>query len=191
MDMHTLTQMTLAFELAEQGLSHTKIAAHLGRHRETIGLWLKGMASYGLTGVLDRHTQAKKGPRRARQVPARIKRLIWELRVREHDCCGQKIAYFLERAEKYVIRPQWRMHKKRGAVPTASRARAIIQMNTVAFGPLLEPMVSTSSATTTRRTATSKWRTAPTSPVFLTVAAKHPDHTEPHHSKKSSQKGAR
>jgi transposase len=151
MDMQTLTQLTLAFELAEQGLSHTKIAAHLGRHRETIGLWLKGMANYGLAGFLDRHTQAKKGPRRARQVPARIKRLIWELRVREHDCCGQKIAYFLEReyhvrlsvpkiyeilAEKYVIRSKWRKNQKRGAVPTASRARAVIQMDTVAFGHL-------------------------------------------------------
>ena len=151
MDMHTLTQLTLAFELAEHGLSHTKIAAHLGRHRETIGLWLKGIARYGLAGFLDCHSQAKKGPRRARQVPARIKRLIWELRVREHDCCGQKIAYFLEResqirlsvpkiyeilAEKYVIRSKWRKNQKRGAVPTASRARAVIQMDTVAFGHL-------------------------------------------------------
>lgn len=151
MDMQTLTQMTLAFELAEQGLSHTKIAAHLGRHRETIGLWLKGIASEGLTGFRNRHTQAKQGPRQARQVPARIKRLIWELRVREHDCCGQKIAYFLEReyhvrlsvpkiyeilAEKYVIRSKWHKNQKRGAVPTASRARAVIQMDTVAFGHL-------------------------------------------------------
>ena len=151
MDMHTLTQLTLAFELSEQGLSHTKIAAHLGRHRETIGLWLKGIATYGLSGFLERHTQAKKGPRRARQVPATIKRLIWELRVREHDCCGQKIAYFLEReyhvrlsvpkiyeilAEKYVIRSKWRKNQKRGAVPTAACARAVIQMDTVAFGHL-------------------------------------------------------
>jgi hypothetical protein len=43
MDMQTLTPLTLAFELAAQGLSHTKIATHLGRHRETIGLWLKGI----------------------------------------------------------------------------------------------------------------------------------------------------
>ena len=62
MDMQTLTQLTLTFELAEQGLSHTTIAAHLGRHRETLGLWLKRMANYGLAGFLDRHTQAKKGP---------------------------------------------------------------------------------------------------------------------------------
>lgn len=151
MDMQTHTQITLAWELAAQGLSHTKIAAHLGRHRETIGLWLKGITAEGLAGFLARHAQAKKGPRRARQVPARIKWLIWALRVREHDCCGQKIAYFLEReyhvrlsvpkiyeilAEKYVIRSKWRKNQKRGAVPRAACARAVIQMDTVAFGHL-------------------------------------------------------
>jgi hypothetical protein len=70
-----------------------------------------------------------------RQVPATTTRLSWELRVHEHDCCGQKIAYFLERehqlrlsvpkiyeilAEKYVIRPKWRKNQKRGAVPQAA-----------------------------------------------------------------------
>lgn len=151
MDMHTLTPLTLAFELSEQGLSPTTMAAHLGRHRETIGLGLKGRATYGRAGSLERYTQAKTGPRRARQVPPTIKRLIGELRVRAHDCCGQKIAYFLEReyhvrlsvpkiyeilAEKYVIRSKWRKNQKRGAIPTASHARAVIQMDTVAFGHL-------------------------------------------------------
>ena len=151
MDMPTLTPLTLAFELAEQGLRHTTIAAHLGRHRETIGLGLKGIAAYGLAGFLERHTQAKKGPRRARQVPATITRLIGELRVRAHDGCGPTIAYFLEReyqirlsvpkiyeilAEKYVIRSQWRKNQKRGAVPQAACARAVIQMDTVACGHL-------------------------------------------------------
>jgi transposase len=149
MDMQTHTQLTRAWELAAQGLSHTKIAAHLGRHRETIGLWLKGITTDGLAGFLARHAQAKKGPRRARQVPATIKRRIWELRRREHECCGQKIASFLEResqiqlsvpklyeilAEKYVIRSKWHKNQKRGTVPTASAPRAVIQMDTVAFG---------------------------------------------------------
>ncbi|MEO8341724.1 MAG: hypothetical protein ABI604_18815 [Nitrospirota bacterium] len=147
--MQTLTQITLAYELATQGLSHTTIATHLGRHRETIGLWLKGIATDGLSGFLARHAQAKKGPRRARLVPATIKRLIWALRIREHECCGQKLAYFLERehqirlsvpkiyeilAEKYVIRSTWRKNQNRGAVPTASGPRVVMQMNTVAVG---------------------------------------------------------
>lgn len=55
MDWHTLSQLTLALELAEQGLSHAKIATHLGRHREAIELWLKGMPTYELSGFLERH----------------------------------------------------------------------------------------------------------------------------------------
>lgn len=77
--MQTPTQITLAYELAAQGLSRTKFAAHLGRHRETIGRWLKGIATDGLAGFLARHAQAKTGPRRAWQVPAPTKRLIWAL----------------------------------------------------------------------------------------------------------------
>ena len=78
--------------------------------------------------------------------------MIGELRVREHDCCGQKIAYCLEReqqlrlsvpkiyeilAERYVIRSKWRKNQKRGAVPQAVGARAVIQMDTVAFGQVV------------------------------------------------------
>ena len=190
MDLHTFTQLTLAFELAKHGLSHTKIAARLARHRETIGLWLKGMASYGLAGYLERYTQAKVGPRRTRQVPATIKRLIWELRGREHDCYGQKIAYFLEReyqvrlsvpkiyeilAEKYVIRSKWRKNQTRGAVPTASCARAVIQMDTVAVGHLfaftgvdiytkkaegvLKPTLTSDDGAAFLRTALARWVT--------------------------------
>ena len=151
--------MTLAFELAEQVLCHTKIAAYLGRHRETIGLWLKGIRTYGLSGFLERHTRAKTGPRRACQVPATIKRLIGELRVREHNCCGKKIAYFLEReyhvrlsvpkiyeilAVKYVIRSKWHKNQKRGAVPTAGRAQAVIQM-VLGSSPFLLALYASSS----------------------------------------------
>jgi len=51
MDMQPQTRITLAYELA----------AHLGRHRETIGLRLKGISTDGLAGFLVRHAQAKKG----------------------------------------------------------------------------------------------------------------------------------
>lgn len=37
-------------------------------------------------------------------------------------------------AEKYVIRSKWHKNQKRGAVPTASGPRAVIQMDTVACG---------------------------------------------------------
>ncbi|MEO8341526.1 MAG: hypothetical protein ABI604_17795, partial [Nitrospirota bacterium] len=147
--MQTHPQLTLAWELAAHGLSHRKIAAPRERHREVVERWLHGGATDGLVGFLARQAQATKGLRRARPVPAMIKRLIGALRVREHQCCGPKIAYFLERehpvrlsvpkiyeilAEKYVIRSKWHKNQKRGAVPTASGPRAVMQMDAVAVG---------------------------------------------------------
>jgi len=147
--MDTRTRMIVAAELATHGLSISAIARQLDRHRETIGLWLKAIRIEGLPAFLERYAEAKKGPRRGRQVPGAVKRLVWAIRVREHDCCGQKIQYFLAReqhmhlsvpkiyeilAERYTIRPRGRKNQPRGAVPTATVPRAVIQMDTVAFG---------------------------------------------------------
>lgn len=114
-----------------------------------MGLWLKGVREQGLLPFLDAYRQANKQPRPARQVPLSTKRLVWQLRAREHDCCGQKIAYFLEKehaialsvpkiyevlAEKYVIRSKWKKNQPRGPVPQASAPRQVVQMDTIDFG---------------------------------------------------------
>lgn len=147
--MDTRTRIIVAAELATQGLSNAAIARQLDRHRETVGLWLKAIRVEGLSAFLERYAAAKKGPRRGRQVSGTVKRLVWAIRLREHDCCGQKIQYFLAReqhiqlsvpkiyeilAERYTIRPRGRTNQLRGAVPTATVPRAVIQMDTVAFG---------------------------------------------------------
>ena len=82
---------------------------------------------------------------------ALVKRYIWAIREREHDCCGQKITYFLEREhgvqlsvtkiyqvlnEKYVIRSKWKKNKVRSEVPVATAPRQVIQMDSVDFGGL-------------------------------------------------------
>jgi len=66
-------------------------------------------------------------------------------------CCGQKIAYFLEREhgvhlsvpkiyevlhEKHVIRSKWKKRQARGPVPQAQRPRQVLQMDTIMFGDL-------------------------------------------------------
>jgi len=149
--MNRLTVVTLAWELHEQGLSNTHIAQRLGKHRETIGRWLQGVTQHGLAGFLERYEQAKKGPRHRRQVDPVVKRLVWQLREREHECCGQKIAYFLAReqgltlsvpkiyeilAEKWVIRSKWKKNQKRGPVPQAQAPREVVQMDTLDLGAL-------------------------------------------------------
>ena len=71
------------------------------------------------------------------------------MREREHDCCGQKIAYFLEKeeglvlsvpkiyeilAERYTLRSKKRKNIKRGPVPEAAAPRQVVQMDTIDFG---------------------------------------------------------
>lgn len=151
MDMSNLTLITLAWELHQQGVAKGRIAERLGKHRETIHLWLQGIQKQGLLPFLERYRQAKKGPRPRRQVDPLLKRWVWAIRERELACCGQKIAYFLEREhgmhlsvpkiyeilrEKYVIRSKWKKNHVRGPVPHATAPRQVVQMDTIMFGEL-------------------------------------------------------
>lgn len=144
---HTL--ITMAWELYEQGVPKIKIARDLGKHRETIILWIQGIERYGLLGFLERYDAAKKGPREKRQVDPILKRRVWEIRDREMDCCGQKIQYFLEKEfgthvsvpkiyeilkEKYIIRSKWKKNQERGPIPRATKPREVVQMDTLDFG---------------------------------------------------------
>ena len=80
-----------------------------------------------------------------------VKRWVWAIRERESECCGQKIAYFLDKEqgvrlsvpkiyeilkEKYVIRSKWKKNRRRGPVPRARGPRQVVQMDTVMFGGL-------------------------------------------------------
>ena len=151
MDMTNETLIVLCWELYEQGMAKRQIAQRLGKHRETIHLWIRGIKELELLGFLDKYKLAKKGERKRRQVDPIIKRWVWEIREREYDCCGQKIQYFLEKgkgvhlsvpkiyeilAEKYVIRSKWKKNKQRGPIPTAIEPRQVIQMDTIDFGEL-------------------------------------------------------
>ena len=126
------TLIVLCWELHEQGIPKIRIAQRLGKHRETIHLWIKGINRVGLLGFLDKYKQAKKGERKKRQVDPIVKRWVWEIREREYDCCGQKIQYFLVDehgvrlsvpkiyeilAEKYVIRSSGRKTNREAQYP--------------------------------------------------------------------------
>lgn len=151
MDMLNETLITLCSELHEQGMPKSRIAKRLGKNRETIHIWIRGIVQYGLLEFLERYRQAKKGERAKRKTNPLVKRWIWEIREREYDCCGQKIQYFLKLehdihlsvpkiyeilAEKYVLRSKWQKHHVRGVVPKAIMPREVIQMDTIDFGEL-------------------------------------------------------
>jgi transposase len=151
MEMQKQTEIVLAWELYEAGLSKSAIARRVGRNRETVINWIKGVEAVGLKAFLDVSQQGGKGPRPARQTDPLVKLWVWQIREREHDCCGQKIAYFLERehgvrlsvpkiyevlAEKYQVRSKWKKNQKRGELPEAEAPREVVQMDTVDFGGL-------------------------------------------------------
>ena len=149
--MLNVSQITLAWELYTSGVPKSRIAADLGKTRETIHIWIAGIHNYGLMEFLDRYEQAKKGHRTPRKTDPILKRYVWDIREREADCCGQKIQYFLEKehhlhlgvtkiyeilAEKYQIRSKWKKNKERGPIPHPESSREVVQMDTVDFGGL-------------------------------------------------------
>jgi transposase InsO family protein len=102
-----------------------------------------------LESFLENYHKAKKGARRKRKTDAILKRRIWALREKYHQCCGQKIQYFLQKeygmqvsvttiykvlSEKYQLRSKRQKNKVRGPVPAAQAAREVVQMDTVLFG---------------------------------------------------------
>ena len=145
-----MTKIVLAYELLEEDVPKSHIAKHLGVSRRTIIRWAQAINHHeGLDAFLEHYSQAKKGPRQKRKKDAILKRRVWALREKHYQCCGQKIQYFLKKeydqdvsvttiyeilSEKYELRSKWKKNKSRGAVPTASAAREVIQMDTVLFG---------------------------------------------------------
>ena len=149
--MQNISLITLAWELYCNGISQLQIARDIGKNRDTVRLWIKGVKQHGLMEFLDLYEQAKKGPRTPRKADPIAKNWIYQIRDREEECCGQKIQYFLEKehclhlsvpkiyqilSEKYVLRSKWKKNKERGPVPHPENPREVIQMDTVDFGGL-------------------------------------------------------
>ena len=145
-----MTKISIAYELLEQGIPKSHIAKHLGVSRRTIIRWSQAIQAHGgLHCFLDHYQQTKTGSRQKRKIDAILKRRIWDIREKYHQCCGQKIQYFLQKeygtqvsvttiykilSEKYQLRSKWQKNKPRGPVPVAKSARQVVQMDTVLFG---------------------------------------------------------
>lgn len=137
--MLNISQITLAWKLYTHSVPKSRIATDLGKTRETIHLWIKGIKKYGLMEYLDLYEQAKKGRRTPRRANPIVKDWVYQIREREEDCCGQKIQYFLEKehhlhlgvtkiyeilSEKYQIRSKWKKNKERGPTPPGELQRS-------------------------------------------------------------------
>lgn len=152
MRVRQITKIALAWDMIQQETPKRRIADHLGIHRRTVIRWHQGIKQTGsLEDFIDYYLVAKKGPRQKRKIDPILKKRIWSLRDKHHDCCGQKIAYHLKKdygvklgittiyrvlAEKYILRSKWKKNKKPGPVPEANGARQVVQMDTVDFGSI-------------------------------------------------------
>lgn len=150
MDMDARTKITLVWELHQNGLSNRQIARNLCLNHETVGNYLRAIAQKGLVPFLEDYATGPRKPRPSRQVPVSVKQRVWRLREREGGCCGQKIAYFLEKEEgiklsvpkiyeildeKFTLGTRHsRKRTRRGPLPEAFGPREVVQMDTIAFG---------------------------------------------------------
>lgn len=146
------SKIALAWELHLESTPKVHIADHLQVNRRTVRRWIRGIsATASLEEYIDQYLSAKSGPRAKRKIDPILKRRIWTIREEYNNCCGQKIQYFLKKdystrvsittiykvlREKYQLRSKWKKNKMRGSVPKASKAREVIQMDTVDFGSI-------------------------------------------------------
>ncbi len=138
--MNQITKITLTWDLYEQQIPKIHIAQKLGIHRETVGLWIKGIENNpkGLIGFIDNYLAAKKGERIKRKLDRFIKKQILKIRDENRDCCGQKIREYLYQEsgvllstktiyqvlrEKYQLRSKWKKNQARGPQPQAIKPR--------------------------------------------------------------------
>ena len=149
--MQSITLIEHAWELSRAGLTPEQIADQLMKDRATIYRWLAGIRFYGLREFLRRYNQAKKGHRQPRKTDPLIKARIYAIRERYHQCCGEKIQYWMQHdhdteisiptiyrvlGERYRLRSKWKKNTPRGPVPRAEKPRQVIQNDSVDFGEL-------------------------------------------------------
>jgi transposase len=137
----------VAWELHRAGQKPAYIAERVGVHRATVYRWLKGARPWGIRAFVQHYQRAKKG-RRQRKTHGAVEQQVLAIRRAHHDCCGEKIVYWLaqrgiqlSRSTVYRIlnkhlrlRAKGRRNKPRGAVPQADAPRQVIQMDSMDFG---------------------------------------------------------
>lgn len=149
--MQSISLIEHAWELHRSGVSPDGVAKTVGKHRATIFRWFKKIGQVGIREFLRRYERAKKGRRQKRKTDPITKARIYKVREQYHQCCGEKIKYWLRHdygitisvptiyrilGEKYQLRSKWKKNVVRGPVPKATKEREVIQYDTVDFGAL-------------------------------------------------------
>lgn len=149
--MQSISLIELAWELYKSQVHLDDIALKTNKHRATVYRWIRKIKRLGIHEFLRRYKSAKKGRRQKRKTNPILKARIYAIREKYHQCCGEKIRYWLKHdygvtiavstiyrvlGEKYVLRSKWKKNVIRGPVPKAQKEREVIQYDTVDFGEL-------------------------------------------------------
>ncbi len=146
---NTLTKIKICWSLYENGISQEKIPEQIGVHRATVYRWIKGIKLKGIQKFIRDFKEAKKGRRRPNKTDAITKARIYKIRDDNHNCCGEKIQYFLKQEygqvvsvstiyrilnQKYQLKSKWKKYCKRGHVKKGEKPRESVQTDTVDLG---------------------------------------------------------
>ncbi len=145
--MDSVTRINVAWELREAGQKVEYIAERVGVNRATVYRWLRRVRRWGFKEFVREYQQAKKGHRH-RKTHSFIEQRVLALRREHHECCGEKIVYWLNKENIHLsrstvyrilnkhlqLRAKGHKNTTRGSLPRASRPREVIQMDTIDFG---------------------------------------------------------
>jgi len=144
--MESVARIHVAWELKRAGQKAEYIAERVGVNRATVYRWLRGIRQRGIKGFVRHYREAKKGHRH-RRTHSYIEQRVLAIRREHHECCGEKIVYWLNKEEvslsrstvyrilnKHLqLRTKRRKNTARGSLPRASGPREVIQMDTINF----------------------------------------------------------
>jgi IS30 family transposase len=145
------TKIKICWSLYQNKVSAEVIPQELGVHRATVYRWIKGIKAFGLARFIQDYTNAKKHPRNSHKTSPLVKHRIFEIRKKYHDCCGEKIKYFLWEKEEIKISvstiyrvlnerlqlsSKWKKKISRGELIKGTSPRESLQTDTVDFGEI-------------------------------------------------------
>jgi len=145
--MKNIAHIETFWHLYQENIKPDLIAERLGVHRATIYRWISSFKRRGFRRTIKHHQNCKKGRRRKR-ISGEMKATIIEVRKKHHNCCGEKIRYYLKRdygikisvstiyrvlGRRYILTKRYKA-KKYGEAPKGMYERDVIQADTVDFG---------------------------------------------------------
>lgn len=147
--MKNIAKIKTCYHLWRQKINPNEIAKELKVHRATVFRWIKKIKTMGIKRTIKYYKNCKK--RERRKIPIQIHHKVYKLRDKYHNCCGEKLKYYLEIEEKiklsvstiyrilrkkYKLSSKYKWKKKYGEAPKGKYERDVVQVDTVDFGEI-------------------------------------------------------